>query len=162
MKTPTQARSRRDAASNSKPLTVEACSPGLLFRRLGFIKNDMTELVDVLRKGAPPRVFFNLAIELGSSQRDLGKLIRLSPAALTQRRQSKRLSPEQTSRAYRVACAYQKSLQLFEGDRESAVLWLKQPAQALGGSSPLDYLDTEAGADAVRDLIGRLEYGVIT
>jgi putative toxin-antitoxin system antitoxin component (TIGR02293 family) len=53
-------------------------------------------------------------------------------------------------------------LQLFEGDRTAAQRWLNEPAKALGGSKPIDYLDTEAGAEAVHDLILRLEHGVIT
>ena len=162
MGTTTKTRPYRTTASRSGAQPVESYSPGPLFIRLGFIKKDLTELVDVLRAGASPRVFFNLAVELSTSQKDLSKLIGLSPAAFTRRRRSKRLSPEESSRAYRVAWAYQRALQLFEGDREAAVRWLKESAKALGGSSPLEYLDTEAGADAVRDLIGRLEYGVIT
>lgn len=51
---------------------------------------------------------------------------------------------------------------MFEGDKNAAVAWLKRPAKALGGSTPLDYLDTAAGAEAVHDLITRLEHGVIT
>jgi putative toxin-antitoxin system antitoxin component (TIGR02293 family) len=162
MGTTTRTRTYRTAAARSGGKPVESYLPAPLYIRLGFIKKDLTELVEVLRAGASPRVFFNLAVELSTSQRELGKLIGLSPATLARRRRSKRLSREESNRAYRLACAYQKSLQLFEGDRDAAVRWLKEPAKALGGSSPLDYLDTEAGADAVRDLIGRLEYGVIT
>ena len=59
-----------------------------------------------------------------------------------------------------MADAYRNALQLFEGDSEQARRWLSQPARALGGVSPLAYLDTEAGAAEVRRLIGRLEHGV--
>lgn len=40
------------------------------------------------------------------------------------------------------------------------MLWLNQSAKALGGASPMSCLDTKAGVDAVRDLIGRLEHGL--
>ncbi len=39
--------------------------------------------------------------------------------------------------------------------------WLEQSAKALGGRTPMEYLETEAGANEVEDLIGRLEHGVI-
>jgi len=55
-----------------------------------------------------------------------------------------------------------EALRLFEGDREAALLWLNRPAKALGEVTPMSCLDTKAGADAVRELIGRLEYGVIS
>jgi putative toxin-antitoxin system antitoxin component (TIGR02293 family) len=92
----------------------------------------------------------------------LGKIIGLPSSTLTRRRQSKRLSPDESDRLYRVASAYRNALQLFEGDRTAAQRWLNEPAKALGGSKPIDYLDTEAGAEAVHALILRLEHGVIT
>lgn len=55
-----------------------------------------------------------------------------------------------------------EAARLFEGDRKAALLWLNQPAKALGGVTPMSCLDTKAGVDAVRDLIGRLEHGVIS
>ncbi len=53
-------------------------------------------------------------------------------------------------------------MRLFAGDRTAAKRWLNEPAKALAGSSRNRYSDTEAGAEAVRDLILRLEHGVIT
>ncbi len=73
-----------------------------------------------------------------------------------------RLNPDESDRIYRITTIVDAADQLFEGDHEAALRWLKEPAKALGGVAPLDYLDTEVGADAVRDLIGRLEHGVIT
>ena len=46
---------------------------------------------------------------------------------------------------------------LFEGDVDTACLWLKQPILALGGKSP----ENVPLADAL-DLIGRLEHGIVT
>ena len=57
---------------------------------------------------------------------------------------------------------HQAALNLFAGDQAAADRWLKTPAKALGGRTPLEVLALEGGADAVRDLIGRLEHGVIT
>jgi putative toxin-antitoxin system antitoxin component (TIGR02293 family) len=96
-----------------------------------------------------------------SAQAALGRIIGLPSSTLARRRRSKRLSPDESDRLYRVASAYRNALQLFEGDRTAARRWLNEPAKALGGSSPIDYLDTEAGTEAVHDFILRLEHGVI-
>jgi putative toxin-antitoxin system antitoxin component (TIGR02293 family) len=135
--------------------------PTVVYRRLGLIGDDETRLVDVLRAGVPAAVFGRLAEEIGTSQAMLGRLIGLPPSTLARRRQAKRLSPEESDRLYRVASVYQSALQLFEGDREAARRWLNEPAKALGSSTPLAYLDTEAGAEAVHDLVLRLEHGVV-
>ena len=40
--------------------------------------------------------------------------------------------------------------------------WLEEPNRALGGASPLEMLDTDVGAEAVRDVLGRIEDGVFS
>lgn len=105
-----------------------------------------------------------LVDKLGVSQQTLLKVTKIAPETLTRRRKSASglLSPEESDRVYRVAAAYRSALQLFEGEAESARRWLNEPAKALGGDSPLQHLDTEAGAAEVQDHIGRLEHGVYT
>ena len=46
------------------------------------------------------------------------------------------------------------------GNEEKAVEWLRTPNRALGGARPLDQLDTDPGARAVEDILGRIAYGV--
>jgi putative toxin-antitoxin system antitoxin component (TIGR02293 family) len=134
-----------------------------LFRRLGLIKG-RADLIAQIHQGFPVSVIENLADELELPQQTLLKVARIAPATLTRRRRSPAglLSPEESDRIYRIAEVYRAVLQLFEGDGESARRWLGEPARALGGETPLQHLDTEAGAAQVRDLIGRLEHGVYT
>ena len=139
-----------------------AFTPNAVYQRLGLIREDQHELVNALRDGVSVAVFDSLAAEIGASKTLLGRIIGLPSSTLVRRRQSKRLSPEESDRLYRVASTYQHTLQLFEGDRQAAKRWLNEPAKALGGISPIEYLDTEAGAEAVHDLILRLEHGIIT
>jgi putative toxin-antitoxin system antitoxin component (TIGR02293 family) len=148
--------------SSEERVRVETFAPSEVYKRLGLIKSDRSELVRVLRIGVAVSVFAKLAEEIGTSQAALGKVIGLPSSTLTRRRQSKRLSPDESDRLYRVASVYRSALQLFEGDRAAARRWLNASAKALGGSSPVEYLDTEAGAEAVQDLILRLEHGVVT
>lgn len=132
-----------------------------LFLRLGLAE-DRVELVDQVHRGFPVDIVEKLAGELQLPQQALLKVVRIAPATLGRRRKSLSglLSAEESDRVYRLAEAYRNSLQLFEGDVDSARRWLVEPAKALGGVSPLQRLDTEAGAGQVRDLIGRLEHGV--
>jgi len=134
-----------------------------LFRRLGLIKG-RADLITTIHRGFPVAVIEKLADELELPQQTLLKVARIAPATLTRRRRSPSglLSPEESDRIYRISDVYRAVLQLFEGDGESARRWLSEPAMALGGETPFQYLDTEAGAAQVRDLIGRLEHGVYT
>lgn len=134
-----------------------------LFHRLGMAE-ERAELVSQVHDGFPVSVIDKLAAELSVSQQALLKVAGIATATLTRRRKSEqaRLSPQESDRLYRIAVAYRRALALFEGNEEGARQWFTQPAKALGGESPFEYLDTEAGADEVRDLIGRLEHGVYT
>lgn len=136
--------------------------PAGIFARLGLVAGNREELVAKIRQGLPVTVIDKLTQELAISQQTLLPIIALSTATLTRRRAQKRLTPQESDRVYRMATAYRAASQLFENDAEAARHWLVEPAKALGGNTPLQHLDTEAGADDVQDLIGRLEHGVIT
>ena len=132
-----------------------------VFARLGLNTRSHVALVDNIRKGLSVDVIDKLVIELGIAQQTLLQVIALPSATLTRRRASKRLAPLESDRVYRVAKCYRTAVEMFEGNAESARRWFIEPAKALGGESPLDFLDTEVGADEVQKLIGRLEQGVI-
>ena len=146
---------KHSADDPKKPTGIE------IFRRLGLFK-DRAGLVEQIHHGFRVTVIEKLADELRLSQQTLLKVAKIAPATLTRRRKSasRLLSSEESDRIYRIAAAYSDTLQLFEGNVDSARRWLNEPAKALGGNSPLQFLDTEAGASEVRDLIGRLEHGV--
>jgi putative toxin-antitoxin system antitoxin component (TIGR02293 family) len=131
---------------------------------LGLASDNRKDLIAEIHRGFSINVIDKLVHELAISQQALLQTLSLSSATLTRRRthKQKRLTPQESDRVYRVAVVYRTALELFEGDKQAARDWLKEPAKALGGDSPLQHIDTEAGADDVQDLMGRLEHGVIT
>lgn len=71
------------------------------------------------------------------------------------------LTSAQSGKAWNFAEVIAQATSVF-GTKEAALEWLNKPAMALEGKVPLDLLDTSAGQEMVRDLLGRLEYGVYT
>jgi uncharacterized protein (DUF2384 family) len=49
---------------------------------------------------------------------------------------------------------------MFHGDGEAAQQWLKSPAHAFKGETPLEHAQTEYGAREVENLIGRTRHGI--
>lgn len=47
------------------------------------------------------------------------------------------------------------------GDKERAALWLKSKNPALGDKIPKDLLDTEEGYEQVKNVLERIEHGII-
>lgn len=71
-------------------------------------------------------------------------------------------SVEQSGKLYLFARALDAAMGLFNGDMQASIQWLKTPARALGGEPPMNMLTTPTGAEAVIDLIGRIEHGVVS
>lgn len=92
------------------------------------------------------------------------KLVNISYVAYTKNKnQGKKVfSTEQSVRLYMFIKTLDATLQLFDGDNSAALQWLKLPSKALGDESPIQMLRTPPGTEAVMDLIGRIEHGVIT
>ncbi len=150
----------QQAIRKFKP-SAKAKIPAGLFVRLGIGSDEKMDVVASIRAGLAVDVVDKLTEELGLPQSKLLSLIDLPSATLTRRRRTKRLTPHESDRVYRIATVFRAAVQLFEGDPAAARNWLNEPAKALGGNTPLEHLDTEAGAAEIQDLIGRIEYGVI-
>lgn len=71
------------------------------------------------------------------------------------------LTSAQSGKTWNFAEIMAQATSVF-GTKEAAIAWLNKPALALEGKVPLDLLDTSAGHEMVRDLLGRFEYGVYT
>ncbi|MFT0137715.1 antitoxin Xre/MbcA/ParS toxin-binding domain-containing protein [Alcanivoracaceae bacterium MT1] len=61
---------------------------------------------------------------------------------------------------YRFAEVLKAATDLFEGDKVRARQWLLNPVRGLGGRRPVEMIATSAEAEAVLNLIGRLEHGI--
>jgi putative toxin-antitoxin system antitoxin component (TIGR02293 family) len=124
------------------------------------IEEPMTniELIDVVRHGLPSEGIAALSSKLAISSVELSKHLHVSPKTL-QRQKGKILDINISDRLLTIAIVYVKCLDIF-GTEENSVAWLKSPIPALGNVKPLAYLDTNAGAEMIMTLLGRIEYGV--
>jgi putative toxin-antitoxin system antitoxin component (TIGR02293 family) len=120
--------------------------------------------VDTIRRirgGLPVAEFHALADWLGMSEEDLAPLLGISRATLHRRKKVGRLDPPESERLVRFARLLALSTEVL-GSEAAAREWLKQPAFAFPGESPLSFADTEIGAREVEALLGRLEHGVFS
>lgn len=69
------------------------------------------------------------------------------------------LKPAESDRLARLARLMVRAEQAI-GNPDKAHRWLMKPNRALGGQVPLKLLDSDAGASAVEQVLGRIEYGV--
>ncbi len=126
-----------------------------------FREEPAVYMVRHVREGLPFKAFDKLQEMLGVTEERLGDLLGISRATLHRRKKAAHLETPESDRLARFQRLYVHAATTF-GDEEAARLWLGTPALAFNWETPLDYADTEIGAQAVENLLGRLEYGVFS
>lgn len=118
------------------------------------------DLARLVRKGLPVGSVTALAEKLAVGSTVLSRKLGIPQRTLTRRLSLRsRLTAAESDRTVRFARVYAHAVKMM-GDEETAVEWLRTPNRALGGERPLDQLDTDPGARAVEDILGRIAYGV--
>jgi putative toxin-antitoxin system antitoxin component (TIGR02293 family) len=131
---------------------------GRFLSRLG-LSPAPTDLISAGNSGLDVSIFGRLARSLGVSEASLADITGVSQSSLTRRKRSGRMTPEESERILRIAGLVDLAAGIF-GDIEVAVAWLKETNLSLGDVSPLEFARSEIGGREVRDLLGRIEYGV--
>ena len=119
-------------------------------RALGRTLLTDNDLRSAIREGFPQEVVGSVMNSAGLTLKELSATLDLSPRSLQRRRHQGRL-------ARIVAFAKQ-----YIGDVETAARWLRRPNRALGGNIPLELIDTELGARAVENVLGRIAFGGVS
>ncbi len=127
---------------------------------LGPRAKDVVGLIKVLDKGVPFATLTRFQNKSGLPASVIAKVLRLPRRTLARRKRAARLSGPESERLYRLAGLYERAASLFEGDASAARHWLQSPNRGLANITPLALAESEIGARAVEDLMGRLEHGV--
>ena len=145
---------------------VPSRSPGpvLGVRALGLKGvGDAFTLATRISKGFSASTVQRLARELGLPDKQILSVANIPESTFHARKRDRRpLTPEASSRIYRIAKATEVAESYFEGDRGAARRWLTQPKTGLGGAAPLEFARSPEGSDYVIDLLERMEHGVIS
>jgi putative toxin-antitoxin system antitoxin component (TIGR02293 family) len=118
--------------------------------------------VDVVRNvlihGLHKEAFTRLKGVIAASGEELSQAVRI-PARTIARREV--FKPDESERIFRVASAFQRAIEVL-GSLEKARRWFSGPKRALGNKTPMEFCNTELGAEEVTNLLGRIEHGVFS
>ena len=120
-----------------------------------------TDLQAALREGFPQLVVEKVRRAAGITLKELASSLDLSARSLQRRRRAGRLARYESDRLYRLARIIALAKH-YLGNEETATRWLKRPNRALGARPPLELIDTELGARAVENVLGRIAYGGVS
>ena len=113
----------------------------------------------LLSEGIEGAAIRRFATYYGLSNDDLTRVLGIKKRTLQRREREKRLPPGETDRLWRAAVILTEATEIL-GSRSKASSWLHRENRALGGWRPLDMIATEAGYEEVRNVLGRIEWGV--
>lgn len=117
------------------------------------------DLVEAVQKGLPTAAVEGLVHRKLVSRDEVYSLISPKRTYLLRRQERRRLSPQESERAARVARILTLAAEAF-GNAAKAARWLRTPNRVLQGALPLQLLATEPGARLVEDELHRIAWGL--
>jgi putative toxin-antitoxin system antitoxin component (TIGR02293 family) len=129
---------------------------------LGLRKAEPESVHESILEGLPFSALERFEKQSQLPEDTIARVVGIPPRTLARRRGEKRLKPDESDRLYRLAVVFARAAELFEGDAAAAREWLTKPVRGLGHRVPLELARTQAGAQMVLDLIGRLDHGVFS
>lgn len=120
-----------------------------------------TRLHDLVHEGLPFEIIERIASVLQMQRGDISKAICVTPSTMARRAKAARFSSLESDRLVALIAVFEQALFLFENDVTAATEWMSTPIRGLGSKRPLDMIRTRVEAEAVIDLIGRLDRTVL-
>ncbi|CAG75704.1 conserved hypothetical protein [Pectobacterium atrosepticum SCRI1043] len=140
-------------------LSTTQTRPPRLWQVAGLNNSDGVALLGQINEGLEGKVANLIADWAKITQNDLRKMSGI-PSTTFSRSVKARFSADQSERLVRIIRVIDRTVELFEGDKDEAQKWLNEPNRALGGKVPAELMVSETGAYEVMKLLTRLEHGV--
>ena len=153
------------SALSSRPSIPPALGPGPNSAHNGFadILRDLTAdrnlAIGAIRAGFPASLLRDAGLYFNVSTQRIRAITRLPETtahALIKR--GANLDAAASERIWRLADLMTMAREVFE-DEESAKIWLRTPNRVFHDVAPMEYLDTEPGAMAVRQVLNAIATG---
>ncbi|MEO8712852.1 MAG: antitoxin Xre/MbcA/ParS toxin-binding domain-containing protein [Parafilimonas sp.] len=124
-------------------------------------ENQMTALekMDVVRLGITKKDLESLKAKARLGYDKLAKALSVTRATLINKKRQQKFSASLSERIISMADIYSYGYEVFE-DEDRFNRWMFTPNQALGGEVPYELMDNQFGREEVRNIIGRIDYGV--
>ncbi len=117
------------------------------------------EKMGLVREGVGKTELESLKDRAGLDYDDLAAVLPATRATLISKKGKEKFNPSVSDAIVSLVDIYSYGYDIF-GDEERFNEWMQLPVQALGGQTPFSLLDNQFGREEVRNLIGRIAYGV--
>ncbi len=139
-----------------EPAVMMVEEPVALF---SYAINSRQNIISEIKRGLPVQSFDTLLKEFGVPIPQLARTLNINPRTLIRRRESGRLNTDESERVYRLGRLFKIALNLFK-DEDAVRQWFATPKETFNDETPLNYADTEPGAQEVEKQLRRIAHGV--
>jgi putative toxin-antitoxin system antitoxin component (TIGR02293 family) len=124
-------------------------------------ENKMTpyEKMELVEEGISKKALQGLKDKAGLDYNQLATILNVARATLINKKGNEKFSKDVSDKILGLADIYAYGYQVFD-DRDRFNEWIFRPNAALGKQSPFDLLYNSFGREEIKNLIGRIDYGV--
>jgi putative toxin-antitoxin system antitoxin component (TIGR02293 family) len=113
----------------------------------------------MVREGVSKKKLETLKSKTNLDYDKLSTILSTTRATLINKKGDEHFSAALSERIVSIADLYSYGFEVFE-DETKFNEWIFRPNQALGGKQPFELLDNHFGREEVKNVIGRIDYGV--
>ncbi len=128
-----------------------------------YIKSNIEspfDFITIANKGLHPNVINNFRKHFEISRKFIAELLNISdPTIYRWIRTNKKLERNYSIQLFELTDLFLYGSEVFENG-DNFFKWIYLPNTALGGLEPKELLELPGGISKVKDLLGRIEYGV--
>ena len=117
------------------------------------------EKIAMIKDGISKQDLEHLKTKADFDYNQLSRIFSVARATLINKKGKEKFDMVISEKIVSVADIYSYGYEVFE-DEARFNNWIFRSNKALGGQSPYDMLDNQYGRDEVKNLIGRIDYGV--
>lgn len=117
------------------------------------------EKMKVVRDGISKKDLESLKSKTDMDYTALAKTLSVTRATLINKKKNEKFNLSLSEKILDIADLYSYGFEVFD-DEKSFKDWMNTPNQALGQKVPFDLIDNQFGREEVRNIIGRIDYGV--
>ncbi|MEO6845131.1 MAG: antitoxin Xre/MbcA/ParS toxin-binding domain-containing protein [Ginsengibacter sp.] len=127
----------------------------------GKSESQMTsfEKMKVIKNGVSKKDLELLKNKAALDYSMLAKALSVTRATLINKKRDQKFNMALSEKIVSLADLYSFGFEIF-GDKDLFNQWMRNPNRALGGQVPYDLIDNQYGREEIKNLIGRIAYGV--
>lgn len=117
------------------------------------------EKMTLVRNGISKNDLETLKQKTALDYDSLAKALQVTRATLINKKRGEKFNTSVSERILSLADIYSYGYEVFESETNFKH-WMNTANRALGGQCPIDLIDNQFGREEVKDIIGRIDYGV--